>query len=193
MQINIVKFMREKQSHSLHFEEFFMKKYFITLLILINGMIFATDNTIGSTIPDLRLKLLNGQKITIHELLKDGPLMIDFWATWCKPCKKVMKYLDQYHQDYADQGFKVLMINQDTPRSLGKVKSYIRSQNHQFFIGLDPNKKIAKKLNGEVMPTMILVDKDGFIKWRHQGYIPGEEIEIEKQIKLILESQASES
>jgi len=43
------------------------------------------------------------------------------------------------------------------------------------------------------MPTMILVDKDGFIKWRHQGYIPGEEIEIEKQIKLILESQASES
>ena len=170
-----------------------MKKYFITLLILINGMIFATDNTIGSTIPDLRLKLLNGQKITIHELLKDGPLMIDFWATWCKPCKKVMKYLDQYHQDYADQGFKVLMINQDTPRSLGKVKSYIRSQNHQFFIGLDPNKKIAKKLNGEVMPTMILVDKDGFIKWRHQGYIPGEEIEIEKQIKLILESQASES
>jgi len=123
-------------------------------------------------------------------LVEDGPLMIDFWATWCKPCKKVMKYLDQYHQDYADQGFKVLMINQDTPRSLGKVKSYIRSQNHQFFIGLDPNKKIAKKLNGEVMPTMILVDKNGFIKWRHQGYIPGEEIEIEKQIKIILEPQA---
>jgi hypothetical protein len=85
------------------------------------------------------------------------------------------------------------MINQDTPRSLGKVKSYIRSQNHQFIIGLDPNKKIAKKLNGEVMPTMILVDKNGFIKWRHQGYIPGEEIEIEKQIKLILEPQASGS
>ena len=193
MQIDIVKFMREKQSHSLHFEEFFMKKYFITLLIIINGMIFATDNTIGSTIPDLRLKLLNGQKITIHELLKDGPLMIDFWATWCKPCKKVMKYLDQYHQDYADQGFKVLMINQDTPRSLSKVKSYIRSQNHQFFVGLDPNQKIAQKLNGMVMPTLILIDKGGEIKWRHQGFIPGEEIEIEKQIKLILESQASES
>ena len=170
-----------------------MRKYLFTLLFLSKSVMFATDSDLGSKIPDLKLKLINGQKITIHELLKDGPLMIDFWATWCKPCKKVMKYLDQYHQDYADQGFKVLMINQDTPRSLGKVKSYIRSQNHQFIIGLDPNKKIAKKLNGEVMPTMILVDKNGFIKWRHQGYIPGEEIEIEKQIKLILESQASES
>ena len=121
------------------------------------------------------------------------PIVISFWATWCKPCKKVMKYLDQYRSDYADQGFKVLMITQDTPRSLGKVKSYIRSQNHQFFVGLDPNQKIAQKLNGMVMPTLILVDKGGEIKWRHQGYIPGEEVEIEKQIKLILESQASES
>ena len=193
MQINIVKFMRKKQSHSLHFKEIFMRKYLFTLLFLSKSVMFATDSDLGSKIPDLRLKLLNGQKITIHELLKDGPLMIDFWATWCKPCKKVMKYLDQYHQDYADQGFKVLMINQDTPRSLGKVKSYIRSQNHQFFVGLDPNQKIAQKLNGMVMPTLILVDKGGEIKWRHQGYIPGEEVEIEKQIKLILESQASES
>ena len=113
--------------------------------------------------------------------------MIDFWATWCVPCKRVMKYLDQYHQDYEEQGFKVLMINQDTPRSLGKVKSYVVSQNYQFYVGLDPNKTIAKKLNGMVMPTLILVDKGGEVKWRHQGYIAGEEVEINNQIKLLLE------
>ena len=113
--------------------------------------------------------------------------MIDFWATWCVPCKRVMKYLDQYHQDYEEQGFKVLMINQDTPRSLGKVKSYVVSQDYQFYVGLDPNKTIAKKLNGMVMPTLILVDKGGEVKWRHQGYIAGEEVEINKQIKLLLE------
>ena len=56
------------------------------------------------------------------------------------------------------------MINQDTPRSIGKVKSYIRSQGYEFLVSLDPNKSTAKKLNGMVMPTLILVDKGGIIK-----------------------------
>ena len=142
---------------------------------------------LGSTIPDLKIKLLDGSTTTIHTLVEEGPLMIDFWATWCVPCKKVMKYLDQYHQDYNEQGFKVLMINQDTPRSLAKVKSYVRAQDYQFFVGLDPSKTIARKLNGMVMPTLILVDKGGKVKWRHQGFIPGEEVEIYNQIKLLLE------
>ena len=152
--------------------------------------ILSAENTkLSSTIPDLKIKLLDGKTTTIHALVEDGPLMIDFWATWCVPCKKVMKYLDQYQQDYNEQGFKVLMINQDTPRSLAKVKSYVRAQDYQFYVGLDPNKTIAKKLNGMVMPTLILVDKGGEVKWRHQGYIAGEEVEINKQIKLLLEKK----
>lgn len=114
--------------------------------------ILSAENTeLGSTIPDLKIKLLDGSTTTIHTLVEEGPLMIDFWATWCVPCKKVMKYLDQYHQEYEEQGFKVLMINQDTPRSLSKVKSYVIAQDYQFYVGLDPNKTIAKKLNGMVM------------------------------------------
>ncbi len=155
--------------------------------VLFFRMLLADDTELGSTIPNLKIKLLNGNTTTIHEMVEEGPLMIDFWATWCVPCKRVMKYLDQYHQDYEEQGFKVLMINQDTPRSLGKVKSYVVSQDYQFYVGLDPNKTIAKKLNGMVMPTLILVDKGGEVKWRHQGYIAGEEVEINNQIKLLLE------
>jgi len=161
-------------------------------LAILYGILFfrilsAQDTELGSTIPDLKIKLLNGSTTTIHTMVEDGPLMIDFWATWCVPCKRVMKYLDQYHQEYEEQGFKVLMINQDTPRSLGKVKSYVVSQDYQFYVGLDPNKNIAKKLNGMVMPTLILVDKGGEVKWRHQGYIAGEEVEINNQIKILLE------
>ena len=163
-----------------------MKKYVIATLLCFSVSLFGKENETGRVIPDLKIKLLNGETTSIHELLKDGPLMIDFWATWCKPCKKVMKHLDTYHQAYKENGFKVLMINQDTPRSIGKVKSYIRSQNHQFIIGMDPNQEIAKKLNGLVMPTLILIDQDGTIKWRHQGYMPGEEVEIEHQIKTLL-------
>lgn len=155
--------------------------------VFFSRILSAENMVLGSTIPDLKIKLLDGSTTTIHTLVEEGPLMIDFWATWCVPCKKVMKYLDQYHQDYNEQGFKVLMINQDTPRSLAKVKSYVRAQDYQFFVGLDPSKTIARKLNGMVMPTLILVDKGGKVKWRHQGFIPGEEVEINNQIKLLLE------
>ena len=163
-----------------------MKKYVTVLLLLTCVLLFGRESRSGRAIPDLKIKLLNGKQTSIHDLLKDGPLLIDFWATWCKPCKKVMKHLDRYHQAYGNHGFKVLMINQDTPRSLGKVKSYIRSQKHTFYVGLDPNQETAKKLNGQIMPTLILVDRDGTIQWRHQGYVPGEEVEIERQIRIAL-------
>ena len=149
------------------------------MFVLISGETLET----GGKIPDLKIKLLDGKKTSIHTLLEDGPLLIDFWATWCKPCKKVMKHLNKYHNKYEKNGFKVLMVNQDTPRSVGKVKSYIRSQKYSFNVGLDPNQKIAKKLNGLIMPTLILVDTDGTILWRHQGYMPGEEVEIESEIQ----------
>ena len=164
-----------------------MKKYVTVLLLLTCILLFGRESRSGRAIPDLKIKLLNGKQTSIHDLLKDGPLLIDFWATWCKPCKKVMKHLDRYHQAYGNHGFKVLMINQDTPRSLGKVKSYIRSQKHTFYVGLDPNQETAKKLNGQIMPTLILVNRDGMIQWRHQGYVPGEEVEIERQIRIALE------
>lgn len=163
-----------------------MKRHLTPFFLFFSISLFGKDDGTGSTIPDLKVQLLDGEKTSIHALLEDGPLLIDFWATWCKPCKKVMKHLDRYHEAYGEHGFKVLMVNQDTPRSLGKVKSYIRSQKYTFHVGLDPNQKIAKKLNGLLMPTLILVDKDGTIMWRHQGYMPGEEVEIEHQIRSIL-------
>ncbi len=167
-------------------------KPFITLIIVfqfVNGE--NTDS--GSTIPDLKVRLLNGSSTTLHQLSQDGPLLIDFWATWCVPCKKVMKYLNQYHEEYAEDNFKVLMINTDTPRSLGNVRGFIKSQDYSFNVGMDPNKVLSKKLNGMIMPTLILVDKGGIIKWRHQGYVAGEELEIEKQIKQVLGKNINEN
>jgi thiol-disulfide isomerase/thioredoxin len=160
-------------------------------LITLNSKIFIYILALASilnakAIPDLNIKLIDGTDTSIHKLLEEGPLLIDFWATWCVPCKKVMKYLNQYHLNYEKQGFKVLMINTDTPRSLGKVKAYIKSQSYKFNVGLDPNKVIAKKLNGLVMPTLILVDRGGEIIWRHQGYLPGDEVEIKDRIEKLI-------
>ena len=153
------------------------------LIFILNSFIFGQG---GTKIPDLEIKMLDGRRTSIYKLLKKGPLLIDFWATWCTPCKKLMVHLDDYHQKYEDEGFQVLMINQDTPRSLGKVKSYINSKKHKFLVAVDPNQQLAKKLNGQIMPSLILVTPDASIVWRHQGFMPGEEKEIQKKIELIL-------
>ncbi|NQU28982.1 MAG: TlpA family protein disulfide reductase [Candidatus Marinimicrobia bacterium] len=140
----------------------------------------------GQTAPNIKITMLDGKKTTLNQLLETGPILIDFWATWCVPCKKEMKYLDQFHREYAKDGFQVLTINQDTPRSLSKVKSYIRSKKYKFLVAVDPNQQIANKLNAVVLPTTIMVDQKGKITWRHQGYLPGDEKEIEKQIIAVL-------
>ena len=153
------------------------------LIFILNSFILGQG---GTKIPDLEIKMLNGQRTSIYKLLKKGPLLIDFWATWCTPCKKLMVHLDDYHQKYEGEGFQVLMINQDTPRSLGKVKSYINSKKHKFLVAVDPNQQLAKKLNGQIMPSLILVNPDASIVWRHQGFMPGEEKEIQQKIELVL-------
>ena len=155
-------------------------------LIVISVFINAQEQTSIGKIPNINLKLLNGKKTTVYKLLKSGPLLMDFWATWCKPCKQVMKHLNKYHNEYKDRGFQVLMVNQDTPRSLGKVKAYVNSKNYDFLVSIDPNQQIAKKLNGQIMPNLILINTDGTIQWRHQGYMPGEEKEIKEQIEALL-------
>ena len=155
------------------------------ILMQITGLIAQEIGTLGK-IPNLDLKLLNGKKTSVYRLLESGPLLIDFWATWCKPCKQVMKHLNQYHNEFNSEGFQVLMINQDTPRSLGKVKAYVNSKGYDFLVGIDPNQQISKKLNGQIMPNLILINQDATVRWRHQGYMPGEELEIKDQIQSLL-------
>ena len=164
----------------------------IFLLVFSINFTFSDSQEALSRTPNLKIKLIDGSNISLNELYKDGPLLIDFWATWCVPCKKLMKYLNQYHQEYQNEGFKVLMINTDSPRSIGKVKSYIKSQNYKFLVGVDPNKVISKKLNSIVMPTTILINQSGDIVWRHQGYIKGEEIQIKRKIESLLNKKHGE-
>ena len=77
---------------------------------------------------------------------------------------------------------------------MSKIKSYIRAKKHTFLVGLDPNQEVAKKMNAMVMPTVLLIDKDRKISWFHQGFVPGDEKEIETQILKLLDiNNAKES
>ena len=160
-------------------------KRFVLIAAIFTAMYAEKQRDI--MLPDLSVKLLDGKQVRMSALLEEGPLLVDFWATWCAPCKKEMIFLEEFHQKYNEYGFRVLAISTDSPKSMSKVKSYIRAKKYTFMVGLDPNQEIAKKMNALLMPTTLILSKDRKVSWYHQGFIPGDEKEIEAQIRTVLE------
>ncbi len=157
--------------------------------VLVAAIITVTyaDKQRDIMLPDLSIKLLDGKQVRLSVLLEEGPLLVSFWATWCAPCKKEMIFLEEFHQKYNENSFRVLAISTDSPKSMSKVKSYIRAKKHTFLVGIDPNQDIAKKMNALLMPTTLILNKDRKVSWYHQGFIPGDEKEIEAQIRAVLD------
>ena len=159
-------------------------KRFILVATIFTAM--YADKQRDIMLPDLSIRLLDGKRVRLSALLEEGPLLVSFWATWCAPCKKEMIFLEEFHQKYNENSFRVLAISTDSPKSMSKVKSYIRAKKYTFLVGIDPNQEIAKKMNALLMPTTLILNKDRKVSWYHQGFIPGDEKEIEAQIRAVL-------
>jgi len=159
-------------------------KRFVLVATIFTAM--YADKQRDIMLPDLSVRLLDGKQVRLSALLEEGPLLVSFWATWCAPCKKEMIFLEEFHQKYNENSFRVLAISTDSPKSMSKVKSYIRAKKHTFLVGIDPNQEIAKKMNALLMPTTLILNKDRKVSWYHQGFIPGDEKEIEAQIRAVL-------
>ena len=160
-------------------------KRFVLVATIFTAM--YADKQRDILLPDLSVRLLDGKQVRLSALLEEGPLLVSFWATWCAPCKKEMIFLEEFHQKYNENSFRVLAISTDSPKSMSKVKSYIRAKKHTFLVGIDPNQDIAKKMNALLMPTTLILNKDRKVSWYHQGFIPGDEKEIEAQIRAVLD------
>ena len=155
-----------------------MKKQFFILIILSLSLLCADEGKL----PVLKLKDLNNKRLDLSSLYVDGPVAINAWNMSCEPCKKEMKYLNDLHVKYQDQGFKFVSVNIDSPRSMSKVKSYLKSMKWNFPVLSDPRAEFFRKTGGKVMPYLLLVNRDGSIFKRHVGFNPGEEVALEAEI-----------
>ncbi len=142
---------------------------------------------IGSIVPDSKLKDFEGKKFKVSDFYKEGPVLINFWNLACEPCKKEMKHLDVFNKKYEENKFKVLSVNLDNSRSLSKVKSFMKSQKYSFKVLSDPRMKFFKKSGGRIMPYVLLVDAKGVVMKVHTGYNPGDEIQLESEIREVLD------
>ena len=149
-------------------------------IFLILGLIFSEESV--KKLPNFKLKTLDKKKIELKEFYKDGPIAVNVWTLSCEPCKKEMKYLNEYHNKYKDKGFEVVSINIDTPRGISKVKSYVKSMKFDFTVLLDKKKEFLRKTGGKIMPYLVLINTDGTIFTRKVGFNPGEEKKLEQEI-----------
>ncbi len=143
--------------------------------------------------PDFTLKNLAGQDVTLSELLKDGPVIVDFWATWCKPCIKAFPDLQEVFDSYKDCGLRVLAVSIDGPRSTSRVASVIKAKGNTFTVLLDPSQSVAKKLHVTSVPRTVLIDKNGKITYAVTGYRPTNHAQLSKAVGALFPGGCADS
>ena len=149
------------------------------------------DESKVEKLPDAILKDLDNKKVSISDIVESRPTLISFWFLACEPCKKEMKYLDEFNIKYAGSGFQVISINTDGSRALSSVEPFVDSKKYSFKVLSDPRSKYQRKLKGTSCPFTVIIDHNGNIISRHVGFNSGDEKKLEKEIlQLINNAQA---
>ena len=136
----------------------------------------------GQSAPDFQLKDLDGQDISLSSL-RGKPVLLNFWATWCPPCRAEMPYLQQIYEEWSDKGLVLLAI--DIGESSARVKEFLEANNLSLSVPLDTNQIVAQKYNITGIPTTYLIDKDGIIQSIKIGSFQSKE-EIEAEIRRVI-------
>jgi len=155
---------------------------FALCVVLLTGFGSIAHAAGGAEVPNFELKDIDGNTFKLSDHLGKGPIVIDFWATWCKPCLRSMPHLEALRKKYASQQLLVVAISVDESRTSAKVKSYVKTHGYGFTVPLDPNQDVFRKLGGRAMPHQVIVAPDGSRIAVHTGYREGDERELEKQI-----------
>jgi peroxiredoxin len=147
-------------------------------------MLLLVSFALAEVMPDFKLPDAAGKNITLQELLGKGPVLIDFWADYCKPFKDALPQLNTLPEKY--ESLNVVMISIDPPKNLPKAKNYLKSKNYKFITLFDSEKILAKKLGVVNPPHTFILNKTGEIVYSHIGYEPGVENEYELNIRNLL-------
>ncbi len=151
--------------------------------ILSATILLLSLNTFAQNVGDFELKDIDNNFQTYDDLKGDKLTLIDFWATWCKPCMKAIPELNKIYTSYKDKGVEVIGISCDGPRSVSKVSPLSKSLGIEYPILLDIDSEIKTDLNLSAFPTLIFVDTEGEIVWIHEGYLNGDEEEIVAELE----------
>ena len=161
-----------------------MKKYVFAILVcLVAGMGIAQ-----AQIPAVSLKSIDGASVQSETLSNDGkPFIIDFFATWCKPCNRELSAIAEVYDEWREEtGVKIYAVSIDQAQNINKVKPLVDQNEWEYEVLLDTNSELLKALGGQMIPFVVVVDGKGNIASKHSGYTDGAENELIEEVRKLL-------
>jgi cytochrome c biogenesis protein CcmG/thiol:disulfide interchange protein DsbE len=142
---------------------------------------------VGNPAPDFSVAAVSGTrgKVSLKQL-RGKVVLVDFWGTFCAPCKSSFPKLQALHARYAGAGLQIVGISEDDPVDKDKIPTFVNNYGAKFAIGWDEDQSISQRYRPETMPSSFLIDKKGIVRFTHVGYRDGDELEVEKEIQGLL-------
>ena len=156
---------------------------FLPGMLLICFLGTAGASPVSGPAPDFTLKSLGGKNLKLSEMA-GNVVLINFWASWCGPCREEMPLLNAMHKKYEPLGFTVLGVNVE--EQADNARGFLRDFPVDFPVLLDSSNQVSKLYNVVAMPTTVVVDRDGNLRYLHKGYKSGDEKKYQEMIKKLV-------
>ena len=158
-----------------------MKRLVLAALLIVTPLALAV--TASGPAANFTLKSASGENIRLSEY-RGQVVLINFWASWCGPCRQEFPHLDALHQKYEALGFTVFGVNVEQDRDT--ADKVLRDIPVTFPILFDEQNQVSELYDVTAMPMTVLVDRNGEIRFMHKGYKPGYEAQYEQQIRALV-------
>ena len=163
-----------------------MKQLLLLLTFLVTTQVAFSQSR---SLPKVDLKTMDNTSTSTAAFDNDGkPIVISFWATWCKPCVKELNTIAEEYEDWVEEtGVKIIAVSIDDSRNMSKVKPKVNAEMWEYEIYCDPNRDFARAMGVSSVPHTFLLNSNRDIIWQHKGYVDGDEIELYEKIKELVD------
>jgi cytochrome c biogenesis protein CcmG/thiol:disulfide interchange protein DsbE len=145
-----------------------------------------SHDLIGNRAPEISVVAIgHGRSVSLKKL-RGKVVVVDFWGTFCEPCKKSFPKLQELNAKYGDSGLEIVAISEDEAEDKDKIPSFVDAYGAKFTIAWDSHKSAAKLYNLPTMPSSFVIDRRGRVRYAHAGYRDGEEDQLERELKKLL-------